>query len=153
MLVNLEKGRGIKGVNHLNGIPKSPESNIKRSISHKKFWSEHPDKALERGKKIQGSKHYKWNGGISRLNTAVRNLNENRNWQNAIKARDKKCVVCGSIDNLESHHIIPLKMLLIKYNIHTAEEARNCAELWDLSNGITLCQKCHYKVHGRKYED
>jgi len=30
--------------------------------------------------------------------------------------------------------------------ITTVEEALNCPELWDLSNGRTLCKPCHRKT-------
>ena len=52
---NLELGRE-KGTNHLEGIPKSKASNIKRSITLKKFGKEHPKKLAERGKKCRGEK-------------------------------------------------------------------------------------------------
>ena len=149
----LELGR-TKGDNHLRGIPKSKESNQKRSESHKKYCSTHPDKVAERGKKIRGENHYKWKGGSSKLNISIRTMTENRKWMDAIKARDNACVRCGSRVNLESHHIIPLAELIEKYNIKNREDARKTPELWNLENGITLCQKCHYTEHGRNnYED
>lgn len=143
-----------KGTNHLNGIPKSEESNKKRSISIKQKLEQFPEIAIERGKKIRGENHYRWNGGSSRLNVSIRRMNENRKWMDAIKARDKACVRCGSTENLESHHIVPLAELIEKLGIKNREDARNCDALWDLTNGITLCRKCHYEEHGRAgYED
>lgn len=149
----LELGRCLKGTNRLEGIPKSPESNRKRSESHKAWCAANPDKVAARAKKIRGENHYLWNGGSSRLNTAIRRLTEHRNWMDAIKSRDLKCKACGSQKHLESHHIIPLALLVEKNGIKNRDQARECAALWDLSNGITLCQKCHYRVHGRKYAD
>ena len=143
-----------KGTNHLNGIPKSEESNKKRSISIKQKLEQFPEIAIERGKKIRGENHYRWNGGSSRLNVSIRRMNENRKWMDAIKARDKACVRCGSTENLESHHIVPLAELIEKFGIKNREDARNCDALWGLTNGITLCRKCHYKERGRAgYED
>lgn len=143
-----------KGTNHLNGIPKSEESNKKRSISIKQKLEQFPEIAIERGKKIRGENHYRWNGGSSRLNVSIRRMNENRKWMDAIKARGKACVRCGSTENLESHHIVPLAELIEKFGIKNREDARNCDALWDLTNGITLCRKCHYEEHGRDgYED
>lgn len=143
-----------KGTNHLNGIPKSEESNKKRSISIKQKLEQFPEIAIERGKKIRGESHYRWNGGSSRLNVSIRTMNENRKWMDAIKARDKTCVRCGSTENLESHHIVPLAELIEKFGIKNREDARDCDALWGLTNGITLCRKCHYEEHGRTgYED
>lgn len=148
----LSLGR-TKGTNHLEGIPKSKESNVKRSKSIKKFLKEHPIELLERSKKIRGENHYKWNGGSSRLNTSIRSMNENRKWMDAVKKRDERCVVCGRSDNLESHHVTSLADLIEKYGIKNREQARECAELWDLSNGMTLCMEHHYQIHGRNYEN
>jgi len=148
--IALEKGRQ-KGTNHLTGISKSKESNRKRSDSHKRWCKENPDKVKERAKKIRGQKHYNWKGGASRLNISIRQLTENRKWMENVKKRDTKCVCCGSTDTLESHHIIPLELLISKNGIKNREQARLCHDLWKLENGITVCQKCHYKIHGRKY--
>lgn len=143
-----------KGDNHLSGIPKSEASNKKRSISIKRTLEQHPEIAIERGKKSRGENHYRWNGGSSRLNVSIRTMNENRKWMDAIKARDMACVRCGSIENLESHHIKPLAEIIEENSIANREDARKCVALWDLNNGITLCRKCHYKEHGRAgYED
>jgi len=149
---NLELGRE-KGTNHLGGIPKSKSSNIKRSKSHKKWCKENPDKVKARGAKCRGENHYNWKGGSSNLNKSIRTMHENRKWMEAVKKRDKNCQHCESIKKLESHHIIPLAMLLERYKITNRDEARECKELWDIKNGITLCRKCHYKLDNRKYYD
>jgi len=148
---NLELGRE-KGTNHLEGIPKSKASNTKRSKSHKKWCKDNPLKVKERGEKCRGEKHYNWKGGASKLNTSIRQMHENRKWMESVKGRDKKCV-CGSIKNLEAHHLIPLKLLLEIHKITNRDEARRCKQLWDIKNGITLCRKCHYKIDNRKYND
>lgn len=50
-------------------------------------------------------------------------------WSKQIKARDGKCMVCGSKHELEAHHIYP--------KIQYPEKAL------DIEYGITLCSKCH----------
>ena len=147
---SLQLGR-LKGTNHLSGIPKSKESNIKRSESHKKWCAENRNKIIDRGKKCRGENHYQWKGGISRLNISIRTMTENRNWMDAVKIRDGKCVRCGSIDELESHHKIELSKIIEIFNIKSRNDARVCNELWDIENGITLCCKCHCEEHNRKY--
>jgi len=32
-------------------------------------------------------------------------------------------------------------------NIKSLDQALLCSELWDLSNGITLCTKCHKNIN------
>jgi len=149
---NLKLGRE-KGTNHLEGIPKSKASNKKRSESHKKWCKENPKKVKARGVKCRAEKHYKWKGGSSGLNKSIRTMHENRKWMEAVKKRDNNCKHCGSIKELESHHIIPLAMLIEQHKITNRDEARECKELWDIKNGITLCRKCHYKLDNRKYYD
>ena len=55
-------------------------------------------------------------------------------WADKVKARDGKCKVCGSTKQLEAHHIIP--------KLQDPSKARK------LSNGITLCAKCHREGDG-----
>lgn len=146
----LKLGRTI-GINHLNGIPKSKESNIKRSKSMKKWIKNNPEKAKERGKKIRGNNHYNWKGGISNINQAIRRMTEYRKWSKNIKLRDKKCIKCNSIILLEANHIKPLSEIILEFNINCCEDARKCNILWDINNGITLCKICHYKYHNRNF--
>lgn len=150
-LEGLSLGRE-KGTNHRAGYKHKDSSRLKASESHKKWCAENPDKVMARGAKNRGENHYRWKGGSSRLNVSIRTMTEHRKWMDAIKERDGMCA-CGSTENLESHHIIPFRALLDKYGIKNREDARRCAELWDLSNGITVCRKCHYEIHGKKYED
>ena len=55
-------------------------------------------------------------------------------WAKAVKERDgNKCKVCGSTENLNSHHI---------------ETKAGVPELaTDVDNGITLCRVCHRIAH------
>ena len=65
-----------------------------------------------------------------------------REWSNAVKKRDKyTCQECGfkygSKDSpLNAHHIV--------------RWADSVELRYELDNGITLCKRCHYKVHGLK---
>lgn len=65
-------------------------------------------------------------------------------WGKAVKERDgNKCVVCGSADHIEAHHIIPWYA--------------GVKQRFLLSNGITLCRSCHVLAHDtealKKYEE
>ena len=149
---NLILGRE-KGTNHLRGIPKSEGSKIKRAISMVKWCKENPAKVKARGKKCRAENHYNWKGGILNIGQSIRRMWECEKWRDDVKARDQKCQLCGSVKNLESHHIIPIQMIIEIFQIKNREDARNCKELWDIKNGVTLCRKCHYKLHGRKYAE
>ena len=142
-----------KGTNHRTGYRHREESRRKTSESHKVWCATHPDRVRARGEKTRGALHYNWKGGSTRLNTSIRLMTENRTWMEAVKARDGKCLVCGVTTSLEAHHILPLAVLIAQYGIKNREQARACSTLWDLANGQTLCEKHHYQVHGRKYED
>lgn len=148
----LSQGRA-KGDNRRTGTKHSEATKAKTSASHKKWCAENPDRVALRGEKKRGANAYNWKGGASRLNTAVRQLRQNRNWMNAIKARDGQCLRCGSTDNLEAHHIIELAELIELHGVKTADDARSTPELWDLGNGETLCRPCHYAHHGREYNE
>lgn len=140
----------VKGTNHRAGFRHSDESKRKASASHKKFCAENPDAVAARGEKMRGDAHYRWKGGISKLNASIRQMTENRKWMDAVKVRDGQCAKCGAKQQLEAHHKIGLAVLIEKIGITSRDDARHhAAVLWDLDNGITLCQPCHYDEHGR----
>ncbi len=142
-------GRG-KGDNHRIGYKHREESKRKASASHKLWCAANPDKVQARGAKTRGELNYRWKGGTSKLNNAVRLLTENRKWMIAVRARDGQCVRCGSVENLESHHIVELADLIERHGITHRDQARTTPELWDIANGETLCRVCHYAHHGRR---
>lgn len=47
-----------------------------------------------------------------------------------VRARDKRCLMCGKTDNLQAHHYIITK-------------GRSTKHRWNLKNLITLCWHCH----------
>ncbi len=140
-----------KGTNHLEGIPKSESSNLKRSRSIAQWCKENPDKVAARAEKVRGENHYQWKGGASKLNRSIRLMTEHRKWSNQVMDRDAVCMHCGSTESLEAHHIKSFAKILEDNNIQNRGQARGCPELWDASNGLTLCTACHCKVHGRKH--
>lgn len=141
------------GTNNRIGYKHSEESKSKLSASHKFWCAANPDKVRARGEKVRGENHYRWRGGCSRLNAAIRRLTENRKWVDAVKDRDGKCFVCGAAETLEAHHIVPLAVLVEGYGITNRDQARDCSALWEVSNGVAVCPRCHYKIHRRTYED
>jgi len=147
---NLKLGRQ-KGTNNLTGIPKSQthRQKIKKIITD--WCATNTDKVKERGEKTRGENHYQWKGGITRVNNSIRRMTENRKWAQAVKERDGFCLFCGSTKELEADHINPLAVIVSEHRVKNRTDARNCPELWDISNGRTLCKKCHCEKDGRKY--
>lgn len=139
------------GTNHRAGYKHHEESKRKTSESHKAWCAANPGKVRARGEKTRGERHYQWKGGASTLNAAIRRLTEFRKWAKSVRERDGRCTVCGTTDNLEAHHIEPFAALVHAHRLHDTDAARGCAPLWDVSNGETLCQRCHYDRHGRKH--
>lgn len=60
-----------------------------------------------------------------------------RRWRNAVLVQDGyKCKNCGSLENLEVHHIIPFS---------EGTDLR-----YDVNNGIVLCRDCHRRIHEKR---
>lgn len=146
----LSRGR-VKGANHRTGYQHRAESRRKTSESHKAWCAANPDRVAARGAKVRGPANVRWKGGSSKLNTSIRQMTENRRWMDAVKARDRACVRCGCTSDLEAHHKTELAALIERLGIRSRDDARkHAAGLWDLDNGETLCQACHYAHHGRR---
>jgi 5-methylcytosine-specific restriction endonuclease McrA len=58
---------------------------------------------------------------------------QHEKWAMAVILRDKKCSRCGTVENLQAHHLKSWK---------GHPELR-----FDLSNGTTLCPLCHHAQH------
>ena len=59
-------------------------------------------------------------------------------WSLAIRKMYKRCIVCGSPDNLQAHHCIVRK-------------GQSLGVRWLLENGVALCYTCHiFKLHGNQ---
>lgn len=80
-----------------------------------------------------GPRSYRWKGGLS----DPHGFGPLKRWAAAVKARDGyTCAECGITDSthrMHAHHVKPLK---------------DYPELGtELSNGITLCVRCHNQHH------
>ena len=122
------------GVNHMGsknpmfGKKPSEETRKKLSESAKKYWGPRID--------IQAQKLYE----------RIRHSLESRIWRENVFKRDNyTCIWCGDSKggNLEADHIKPFILIVRQNNIKLFQEALNCFELWDISNGRTLCVDCH----------
>ncbi len=88
-------------------------------------------------------------GFLRAINKQIRNLNEYKEWRYKIFKRDD--FICQMCDKskcyLEAHHLDRLSNIIKEHNIDSIYDAKKCGVLWDINNGITLCKKCHNKIH------
>ena len=116
-------------------------------------------KASEKTKKKmsvakQGSKHPNWKGGITSLEHLVRGSAKYLKWrQDCFLHDDFTCQKCGDNrgGNLNVHHKKPFIKLLTEAIkclplFPPYEAAMTYTPLWNVNNGITLCEKCHRKI-------
>lgn len=85
----------------------------------------------------KGANHWNWKGGITPENQRDRNSKEAREWRKNVFSRDDyTCQICHKKGGkINAHHIIPW--------------SENKSLRYELSNGVTLCEKCHKSVHRR----
>ena len=96
----------------------------------------------------RGAKHPRWKGGITTLRKKIRESKKYADWRLAVFKRDNfTCQNCGNKGRLVAHHLKYFENILLENNIKSTTEAYACEELWFISNGITLCPRCHIKVH------
>lgn len=85
-----------------------------------------------------------WKGGVTPLRQLVRTSFKYRLWRSDVFTRDNfTCQDCGKKGNINAHHINPFALIMDENNIETFEQAMNCEELWNINNGVTLCEECH----------
>lgn len=83
---------------------------------------------------LRGSKHWNWRGGVDKEHTRIKQTKEYKEWRASVYKRDKwSCQKCGSKKGIVAHHIKPFS---------TFPNLR-----FVVSNGQTLCRKCHQDIH------
>lgn len=110
-------------------------------------WKRKISETRKRESVAKGKRNPNWKGGLTALNVKIRNSDEYKEWRKKVFERDNyACTICrveGYGKNLEADHIKPLSVILEENGIKTVEQALKCEELWDVSNGRTLCKRCH----------
>lgn len=120
-------------------------------------------KASEKTKKKmsvakQGSKHPNWKGGITPIGCAIKNNVKYLKWRQDCFIRDGfTCQKCGDNrgGNLNVHHKKPFIKLLTEAIkclplFSPYEAAMIYTPIWNLNNGVTLCEKCHRKIKRKR---
>lgn len=83
----------------------------------------------------RGEKSKNWKGGASSVNKRLRMSVDFKLWREAVYLRDnwtcQKCLIRGG--TLHPHHIKPFASF---------PDLR-----FDVSNGLTVCKKCHQEIH------
>lgn len=118
------------------------------------YWGKHL--SVDHRRKIseaqRGIKSYHWKGGITSVVDRIRDSTNYNYWRQSCFVRDNfTCQKCGQIGGvLAVHHKKPFHILLQEIKKYLPlfdlyEAAMIYIPLWDISNGITLCEKCHRK--------
>lgn len=104
--------------------------------------------------KFTGEKAGAWKGGLSPIVKLIRQSNKGVEWRQQIFLRDNfTCQKCKEVGGkLIAHHkkkfitlVREAKKYLPLFTVY--EAAMMYTPLWDLDNGITLCEKCHKEIH------
>lgn len=83
-----------------------------------------------------------------KLAKKIRKSKDYRQWQEQVFEKDGgQCVKCGSRAEITTHHKIGMYTILNEEKIRTLRECWNCQRLWDVENGMTLCDGCHKVEH------
>jgi len=99
--------------------------------SYQQEWrNEHPENVLEWSIKSLTKQAKAFNLTVSAYKMTL------ASWSKVILKRDKVCVICGSTDRLNAHHII--------------HRAKIPALSFLLNNGIALCHNHHDEAHWKK---
>uniref|UniRef100_A0A6M3XXT8 Nuclease associated modular domain-containing protein n=1 Tax=viral metagenome TaxID=1070528 RepID=A0A6M3XXT8_9ZZZZ len=98
-----------------------------------------------------GENSHRWNGGTTPIIDRILKNFRYRIWRTEILKRDNyKCQMCRSTLKLHVHHKQNIRFIIKKYETELKSYNYEIPELWDISNGITLCTPCHGLTHNKK---
>lgn len=126
----------------LTWIERSGISTRPRNQHTDRKWPDSVRKNMSAAKKgrLLGEENPNWKGGKRSDYKRERNSYRAKAWSVSVRTRDgNKCVECGATGRLHAHHVKSFK--------HHPELR------YDVSNGITLCPKCHEAEHGFKFPE
>jgi hypothetical protein len=130
-----EAKRGEKNNMYGRPVPEERRARISVGLSG----ANHPNYG-KRGKDATN-----WQGGLTDTMHALRNTPSYKIWRESVYARDDHtCQECGARSSsgnpvyLNAHHINPIK------------DNKNTLLIFDVDNGITLCEGCHNVTKGHE---
>lgn len=90
---------------------------------------------------------------IENIKQEIRAMPRYAVWRQEILAKyGRRCMVCGSRENLEvDHYPLSLHALVSKYHIENRIRAYECTALWDMNNGAPLCRAHHEQTTSSRY--
>ncbi len=81
-----------------------------------------------------GCKNSNWKGGITLIKRGIRHSKEYAQWRRVVLKRDGNiCRNCSKPNSRHAHHVKPFK----EYP----------ESMFNLENGLTMCNECHKKIH------
>lgn len=102
----------------------------------------------------RGENSATWKGGLTEERIWVRSCKKYKEWRDSIFKRDSwTCQKCGSNKgDKHAHHLNRFTNIIQdihkKFPLFNLKDiAESYSPLWDISNGITLCKKCHRDTH------
>jgi len=114
-------------------------------------------KTLRRKSKRTREKFYT---NRNELVSLIRQSDLYKQWRrDVMREQGKRCQFCGSKQNVQVHHTIPLSQqvneFLYRYgDLEGMEDAEDFLDLieyyidfWDVDNGLMLCDWCHQQEH------
>jgi 5-methylcytosine-specific restriction endonuclease McrA len=96
-----------------------------------------------------GKKHPVYNENKKHsFHKLIRETFKYRQWRSDVFTRDNfTCQHCQTKGGyLEAHHIKQFIEIVNENNVKNLDDALSCEELWNINNGLTLCNKCHIKT-------
>lgn len=86
-----------------------------------------------------------WVNNYRKLRKEIEAMPQYRIWrEEVLKKFGRKCVVCGSTENIEVDHRYESFYSIVKrHGITNTVQAYECAALWDVNNGAPLCRLHH----------
>ena len=106
----------------------------------------------------KGENNPAWKGGITPVYDKLRKSDKHQQWRQDCFIRDNFiCQKCKSSagGHLCVHHKKSMNKLMQEAKeymplINWYDACILYTSLWDINNGITLCEKCHIKIHKKK---
>lgn len=128
---------------------KTPTDETRRKMSITRTGKKRSKETIEKMKVVMlGSKHPAWKGGVTSLHVSLRTCAKYKEWRTSVMTRDGfTCQECGKVGGyLNADHIKPFARILRDNAVTDMDGAIACQELWEVTNGKTLCcSPCHRK--------